>query len=372
MRIVFIRSNPVNPDPRVEKEVETLIEGGYDVTIIGWDRSLNSNNEGILHLGGKKIYINRIGVKAGFGNGLKTLIPLFIFQIKLLFWLLKNRKTIDTIHACDFDTVLPSLIMKYAFKKKLVYDIFDFYTDAFSVPRFLKSIIRFIDLKVITLSDAVIIVNEARKEQIKGSQPHNLEIIHNSPKKISTIQNNYQSYKFKIVYIGILQNGRYLLEIIDFVKKNEGWEFVIAGFGRLEQEILEKIKNSNNISFIGKVSYEEGLNLSKDASVLFAIYDPSIPNHKFSSPNKLYEAMMLGKPIIVAKNTGIDILVEDNEIGLSVNYGDEEGIRKAFEYLANNENIAKAMGIKANLLYEKKYSWDIMGIKLLELYKKLV
>ncbi|WP_197074299.1 glycosyltransferase family 4 protein [Paenibacillus sp. FSL P4-0081] len=267
--------------------------------------------------------------------------------------------------------MLPSLVLKYAFKKKLVYDIFDFYTDAFSVPAFLKSIIRFIDLKVINMSNAVIIVNETRKKQIEGSHPHILEVIHNSPKQISIIKNDFQSSKFKIVYIGILQNGRCILEIIDFVKRNTNWEFVIAGFGRLEQQIVETIKNSNNISFIGKVSYEEGLNVSRDASVLFAIYDPSVPNHKFSSPNKLYEAMMLGKPIIVAKNTGIDILVDDNKIGISVNYSDENNILKAFEFLANNNDIAKEMGVKANLLYEEKYSWNIMAIRLLELYKNL-
>ena len=38
-KVVLLRSNPVNPDPPVEKMMETLVEQGYGVTIIGWDRN---------------------------------------------------------------------------------------------------------------------------------------------------------------------------------------------------------------------------------------------------------------------------------------------------------------------------------------------
>ena len=37
-RVILIRSNPVNPDPPVEKMTKTLLESGYDVTILAWDR----------------------------------------------------------------------------------------------------------------------------------------------------------------------------------------------------------------------------------------------------------------------------------------------------------------------------------------------
>ena len=37
--IVLIRSNPVNPDPPVEKVANTLLKAGYQVTVLGWDRA---------------------------------------------------------------------------------------------------------------------------------------------------------------------------------------------------------------------------------------------------------------------------------------------------------------------------------------------
>ena len=37
-RVVMLRSNPVNPDSRVEKEVLALSKAGFDVQILAWDR----------------------------------------------------------------------------------------------------------------------------------------------------------------------------------------------------------------------------------------------------------------------------------------------------------------------------------------------
>lgn len=39
MNIVFLRSNPVNPDSRVEKEVNALLKNNHNVIILAWDRS---------------------------------------------------------------------------------------------------------------------------------------------------------------------------------------------------------------------------------------------------------------------------------------------------------------------------------------------
>ena len=40
-RVVLIRSNPVSPDPPVEKMANALLGLGHSVHIIGWDRSSN-------------------------------------------------------------------------------------------------------------------------------------------------------------------------------------------------------------------------------------------------------------------------------------------------------------------------------------------
>ncbi len=60
----------------------------------------------------------------------------------------------DVIHACDFDTILPAILIKSLYGKRLVYDIFDFYADHLrATPMIIKMIIRRVDLWAIGRAD---------------------------------------------------------------------------------------------------------------------------------------------------------------------------------------------------------------------------
>ena len=106
-KIVLLRSNPVNPDPPVEKMAEALLEMGYNVTILGWDRSekYKSKEDVITLQNGQVVPIIRFGIPAVYGGGIKkTLKALLTFQKRLKGWLKDHRENFDIIHAFDFDT----------------------------------------------------------------------------------------------------------------------------------------------------------------------------------------------------------------------------------------------------------------------------
>ena len=371
MNVVFLRSNPIAPDPRVEKEARVLHNNGFNVVVVGWDRE--DIFEKVEERDFGKIY--RLKIKAKFGTGIKNIRHLIRWNIALLVWLFQNRKNYQFIHACDFDTVIPALISKILKKKKVIYDIFDFYADMLrNVPNFLRGVIRSIDLHLIGLADAVIIADESRREQIKGSKPKELVVIYNSPSiQINQIRNPIKTdYDLIIGYVGLLQKERGLLEVINVTKKHINWKLILAGFGGDSELIHDYGKNTPNVEFLGRVSYEKALEIYSGCDILFAIYDPSIPNHKYSSANKLFEAMMLGKPIIVAKNTGMDELVDRYKLGFIINYGNEKEIEEALRKvegwdLTRKQNFAT----HAKSIFEKFFSWEIMGNRLVGLYKKL-
>lgn len=82
--VCIIRSNPVNPDSRVEKEAWTLLDLGYDVHVLAWDRSKNSSIENtVLRIMGKEIPIVRLCYKASFGEGMKNIVPYLKFQFAM-------------------------------------------------------------------------------------------------------------------------------------------------------------------------------------------------------------------------------------------------------------------------------------------------
>ena len=123
--VVMLRSNPVNPDSRVEKEVATLAKNGYKVIIVCWDRDKNYKiEENTFDEFGTKVI--RFGIKASFGDGIKNLKQFLKFQLKMRKWLKKNHKSYDAVHACDFDTAYFTNKIAKKYRKILIFDVFDF------------------------------------------------------------------------------------------------------------------------------------------------------------------------------------------------------------------------------------------------------
>lgn len=374
LKIVIIRSNSVQPDPRVEKEVRCLVNCGHEVQILAWDRLNDSGGEkyGTLKFGKININIRWFLIPSSFGGGIKNIGVLFLFQVCLFFWLLKHRKEFDVIHSCDFDTVVPSRICSFLLRKKLVYDIFDYYVDSFQVPNLLKPVIEKLDISIINSADAVIITNESRLKQISKSKPRKTVVIHNSPENVLHELSDFSGpkRKEKLVYVGILSHHRLLIEVSEIIIKNKDYELHIGGFGVLDKYFAELASKENNIFYYGKLTYEDALKLENECDIMFATYDPKVPNHKYSSPNKLYEAMMLGKPLIVAKDTGIDEIVDLHGLGVSIDYN-KNFFEEALYLLTNQRDQREELKSRSQQLYHQSYSWSIMHDRLERLYKEL-
>jgi glycosyltransferase involved in cell wall biosynthesis len=374
MRILICRSNPVAPDPRVEKIAQALSHAGFRVQVLGWDRTgqLKEREERDSWV------IHRLSIRAQYGSGLGNLPQLLRWQAGLLFWLIRHRHTYDVIHACDFDTVLPALFLKKIWNKPLVYDIFDFYADHLRrTPQWIKKCIRRVDFWAIGQADAVILADESRKEQIRGSQPRHLAIIYNSPqdwqaKNPSPSVRQGDSPGLRIAYVGLLQKERGLFQLLDVISRHPEWQLDLAGFGGDQEQILALASQMENVRWHGRVPYEVALSLSAAADVLIATYDPLIPNHRFSSPNKLFEAMMLAKPVIVAKDTHMDQIVERYQCGIVIPYGDRRFLEEALQELANDITKRQGLGANGRKAYESQYHWNIMEERLKSLYQWIV
>lgn len=371
-RVIFCRSNPIAPDPRVEKEARCLAESGYSVRVLGWDRSSSLPRKEET----KGINVERISIRSGYARGLSNLPALLLWQLGLLLKLIKLRKKYDLIHACDFDTILPALICKKLFNKIVIYDIFDFYADHLrKTPGWIKKLIRSTDLRAINHADAVILVDDSRFTQIQGACPKQAVIINNSPEdKTIDLESPVvgDNYSLRLAYIGLIQVERGLLHVLGILKRHPTWILDIGGFGGDEVYIKEISGDMSNVRWHGRISYQKALNLSAGADVLFALYDPDIPNHRYASPNKIFEAMMLGKPIVVARGTNMDCVVDQAKSGLVVDYGDAFALEEVFTKLEQDHHLRLDLGKNAREAYKKKYSWEIMKVRLLLLYQSLL
>jgi glycosyltransferase involved in cell wall biosynthesis len=375
VNVIFLRSNPVDPDSRVEKEVNALLKVGHSVKVLAWDRdSKYSLQTKTLNLENGEVEIFRIGIPATFGGGFKrNLLPLIMFQLNIYHWLKKNISSFDVIHACDFDTSFTSIIFAKLHNKKIVYDIFDYYVDSFKIPIMIKPFIEFFDSRIIKYSDAVILCSEERIRQVKNPGRRRFHIIHNSPPEINSNQtnSNYQkSNKLKIVYVGILDEGRMIKEIVKIVQSCEFFELHIAGFGRLEDYLINVARACNNIFFYGRIPYGKTLELERMCDIITAIYDPKIRNHKFAAPNKFYEALMLGKPLIMISGTGKADFVNKEQIGFVIDY-EYSSLKQAFTEIYENIDYWRKSEDRIKKYYTD-FSWSEMEKRLIAIYNQFV
>lgn len=393
-RVLICRSNPVAPDPRVEKVAKALAGLGYSVSILGWDRTGalppmeiikfssttaeagddQANRQGQEGDSPSTILIRRLPIRSAYGHGLMNLPNLLRWQAGLLKALIVQQRDFDVIHACDFDTVLPALICQKIWAKKVVYDIFDFYADHLrATPALLKKMIRWLDIQAINRADGLILADEARFAQIAGSRPRLTAVIYNSPEQepeaVQLAAPQDHTTGLRITYVGLLQVERGLLDMIAVLQKHPEWSLDLAGFGGDEARLLSLIASMPNVRWHGRVPYLTALELSRAADVLFATYDPAIPNHRYSSPNKVFEAMLLGKPIIVARHTNMDRIIQQADCGLVIDYGDRAGLEAALLQLQNDGTLRQRLGANGQRAYAEQYRWFNMVQRLAELYQ---
>jgi glycosyltransferase involved in cell wall biosynthesis len=373
LRILFLRSNPIAPDPRVEKEACALAGAGYLVRSLGWDRTaalpLQESRAGWE--------IVRLPIRADFGHGMGNLPQLLRWQWGLWRWLACHRQEYDLIHACDFDTILPSLLAKFLWGKPVIYDIFDFYAEHLRrTPGWIKSLIRRMDLWAINHADALILADDSRREQISGTHPRRLTVIYNSPEDVlGTFKGEDlrpPGSQLHLAYIGLLQVERGLLQMLEVLRLHPKWTLALAGFGGDLEHILSLAQALPNVAWHGRIPYERALQLSASADALFATYDPAIPNHRYSSPNKIFEAMMLGKPCVVARGTNMDRIIRQADCGLVVRYGDVEELEAVLSRLAEEPALRQRLGENGRRAYEATYDWHHMRQRLLALYADLI
>lgn len=230
---------------------------------------------------------------------------------------------------------------------------------------------------IINKATAVIICTEKRKKQIRDSKPHNLTIIHNTPHiEIKNINKNcfvinQKKDSIKIAYVGILQDFRLLIEMTEVIAKNVNYEFHIGGFGKYHDYMQEMSSKYDNIHYYGKLSYEQTLSLENQCDIMVAIYDPSIGNHIYAAPNKFYESLMLGKPLMMVKNTGMSDVVEKNHIGVCIDYS-AESFEMGLQEIVKMKNEWLHMSNKMKKIYRDDYSWNVMEDRLIKLYQKIL
>ncbi len=375
MKVLMLLTNPFRPDPRVYEEAKVLLKEGYDVTILCWNRGEDYPQREVID----GINVERISVPSSYGIPGDFLKGIFLFYLKAMEKV--RREKFDIIHANDFDTLPLAIILKKLHRWKVVYDAHDHYSSMiedvmpYPIPRFVRKL----EKSLIKYTDARIAATEDLGKLIFGTLPFETIMNAKNLKDYDIENSKIQEFrkkinpeeKFLIVYIGILKLWTPLPHIIKAVKNMPEVLLLVGGKGPHKAQILDMIKGASNISYLGWVHKREVplYTLSSDLIVL-----PSNPNKEYTRvavANKLMEALAAGKPIIAGENTAGGRIVKECKCGLICRFGDIECLREKIKYVRENEKERNIFGKNARRCAEKKYNWEVMSRRLLNLYSNL-
>lgn len=352
--VILIRCNDILTDTRAMKYVRYLQEKGIDYTLIGWDRD-GKNPELVQSIMWKK----RAGYNVGGFKAVKNRLGWMWFVYRQL---CKIKPKNAIIHGCDVDSAFPAACYKcFHLKNKLIFDVFDWFSATlYNQKTYILAAFKFMENFTVKYSDRIILCEPERIKQITYNVPQKkISILPNIPyfvsdsflKKDSTKQFDNDLITFS--YVGGFSTDRCLKEIITIAEKGL-INLSIAGYGhqQLEDILKRDTKKYPNIRYYGKVKYEEGLNISYNSDIIYAMYQTFNPNNIYAAPNKYYEAMFLGKPLFTTKGTIVEKKVVDRQMGY-VSGETEEEIINIIKSIGVDDITSK--GVSAKVCWNKNY-----------------
>ena len=390
--VLMILQSDFPPDIRVEKEIQSLnATGKYSITLLCNNKTGKASYENF-----KDIKIIRLPFWPIFGlkiNFVKN-FPLWFNPIWIIWGvlsLIKSRPQI--IHVHDLPLMMLGLIFARLVNAKLVYDLHENYPATFDVWKkggIFRPLVRnkhlaqIYDRFCLLKTDRAVVVEPEHIGWIKQyygiDRP--MSVVSNTVDLLSypEIKINLEIVdKFKkylvVSYVGQISVERDLevaLKALVILKETvKHILFIIVGEGpdreRL-QNITNKLGLENKVVFTGWIPFKETatyIHLSEICLIPQGSND-LIDN---GTPHKLFQYMVLGKPVIVSDAKAMSRIVKEENCGLVFKSKDEKSLANAVLTLLKNENNFGKKGIEA---VNNKYNWQRASEELIRLYESVI
>jgi glycosyltransferase involved in cell wall biosynthesis len=277
------------------------------------------------------------------------------------------------VHAMDLDTGVVGVVAARLLRIPFVYQCLDPYGASLPQgwPKALASAVHRIENMVISRSDVFVITDLRRMNQHRGAVPRVVVELPNVPMRPIDVQAlSVADDRLTVGYIGSLVPHRSLEVLVDVVGSlsDEGVRLLLGGFGPLEAELRRRADGCPNIDVLGPVGYDDALTILGGCDVLVQLGDPTSPALRWVSPNKVFEAMALGRPLVVAEGTLAAERALESGHGVTVPYGDAAALRGAFLDLRNDPQRRAALGAAGRQCFDSRWSPDVWAEDVLDVY----
>ena len=290
----------------------------------------------------------------------------------------------DVYHFHDPELIPVGLFLK-ARGKKVIYDVHEDYPKAILSKDYLSVLVRRLTARVFEIFE------ELAAKYFSGivpATPWIAQRFERLNKNTVTVQNfpifnelhigetvPWKKRSNAVAYvggIGLLRGAREMVEAIGLASEKTDVRLILAGdfSPQLFKEKVESMAGWKQTEYLGYLSRDKVAMLFGRIKAGLVLFHPE-PNHISAQPNKLFEYMSAGIPVIASDFPLWREIVEGVGCGLLVNPLKPEEIADAVVYLLENPEEAEEMGKKGRKAVEEKYNWEMEEKKLLGLYDEI-
>ncbi len=187
------------------------------------------------------------------------------------------------------------------------------------------------------------------------------------------ISNTDWDSKEKLVcYVGGIGRVRGIQEMVQAIGLTP-YSMLLAGYfeSSAEREIALQKDGWRQVMELGHINRTEVKEVLSRSMAGLVLFHPE-PNHINAQPNKMFEYMSAGIPVIASHFPLWKEIIEGNNCGICVNTLNVNEIANAINWIIDNPGQAKQMGENGRKAVEEKYNWEQEGIKLLRIYEELL
>jgi glycosyltransferase involved in cell wall biosynthesis len=306
--------NDLVTDNRVHKVAVSLQKMGFEPVLIG--RLLPES-----HVVERDYQTYRM--KLLFRKG-----PMFYleYNLRLFFYLLKSK--VDIFVSNDLDTLPANYLASRVKRKPLVYDSHEYFTE---VPELIgrpvvRTIWTWLEKLLVPKVDAAYTVCGSIAEVYRDLYKVDFKVVRNLPVCSATekithpmTQSHRMSNSSKIIlYQGALNLGRGVGAAIRSMSYLDGTELWLAGDGDQTSELKElvvEMELESKVKFLGRLPLHQLHEVTRQADLGISLEEDLGLNYRFALPNKLFDYIQAGVPVLVSNLPEMRHIVEHYQIG---------------------------------------------------------
>lgn len=369
MRLLLLAPNELTRDPRARRAAAAAVARGFDVVGVSGsgDEPVPLEGVEVVRVGGGRV---SAGLRRAGLGGMRPSRPL-VRELRGLFRIARlagaNLRLAraaaalaapDVVHANDFDTLPAGWLVARRHGARLVYDAHEVYADQEpGTPLVYRGLVRLLEGPLARRADAVVTVSEPIAEELERtlrlrSRPL---VALNCPPRVEVEPAPRGDGPLRAIYQGAMGPGRPLEDLLVAAEHAPEVELTLRVAGADPDALRAAARHLPNVVVAEPVPPDRLVEELAGFHVGLIINRPLTRNDELVFPNKLFEYLMAGLAVAVARLPGMTPLVEGERVGVTYEPGRPEQLGTALSDLAGDGERLERMRRRARELALERY-----------------